>query len=128
MSPIIAVRSFLVHNDFSPPLRPDLIAENLIVGVLPRQAGPTRALMADLDEQRASKALTLLASAALTDPGARELIDLALASDPGHLAVPALAVAVETNMSGGDQIADALAAEDWPLDLLGLIARALPDS
>lgn len=48
--------------------------------------------------------------------------------DPGHLAVPAMNVAFETNPSVGEQIADALEAGDWPLDLLGLIARALPES
>ena len=37
-------------------------------------------------------------------------------------------VAIETNPFVGDQIADALEAGDWPMDLLGLIARALPDS
>lgn len=109
-------------------LRPDLIAENLVVHVLTGQPRLTRALIADLNEQRASKALTLLARAALTDPDARDLIDLALTSDPGHMAVPALAIAIETNPSVGEQIADALDAGDWPADLLGLIARALPDS
>jgi hypothetical protein len=110
------------------PLRPDLIAENLVVRVPTGQPRLTRALIADLNEQRASKALTILARAALTDPGARDLIDLPLSSNPGHLAVPALAIAIETNPSVGDQIADALDAGDWSADLLGLIARALPDS
>ena len=110
------------------PLRPDLLAEHLVVRVLTGRPCLTRALLADLDEQRASKSLTLLARAALTDPVARDLIDLALTSDPCHLAVPALAVAVETNASVGEQITDALEAGDWPMDLLGLIARALPES
>jgi hypothetical protein len=110
------------------PLRPDLIAENLVVRALTGQPALTRALVADLNERRASKALTLLARAALTDPCGRDLIDLALASDPGHLAVPALAVAIETNPSVGEQIADALDVGDWPADLLDMIARALPDT
>ena len=109
-------------------LRPDLIAEHLVVRVLTGQPGLSRALMADLGEQRASKALTLLARASLTNPVARDLIDLALTSDPRHLAVPALAVAVETNPSVGEQIADALETGDWPAELLSLIALALPDT
>jgi tetratricopeptide (TPR) repeat protein len=110
------------------PLRPDLIAENLVVNVLTGQPGLTRALLADLTEQRASKALTLLARAALTDPAARDLIDLALTSDPDHLAVPAMDVAIETNPFVGEQIADALEAGDWPMDLVALIAREVPDT
>jgi hypothetical protein len=51
-----------------------------------------------------------------------------LTSDPGHLAVPALAVAVETSPSVGDQIADALTDGDWPIDLLDRLASALPDA
>ena len=42
--------------------------------------------------------------------------------------MPALAVAIETNPSVAEQIADALDAGDWPADLLSLIARALPDA
>ena len=110
------------------PLRPDLIAENLVVQRPDRPAAPDPRPIADLSEQRASKALTLLARAALADPEASDLIDLALASDPGHLAVPALAIAIETNPSVGEQIADALETGDWPADLLGLIARAFPDT
>ena len=110
------------------PLQPDLLAEHLVVRVLTSQPGLTRALIADLGEQRASRALTLLARAALTNPVAPDLIDLALTSDPHHLAVPALAVAVETNPSVGEQIADALETGDWPAALLSRIARALPDA
>jgi tetratricopeptide (TPR) repeat protein len=110
------------------PLRPDLIAENLVVRVLAGQPGLTRTLMGDLDGQRATKALTLLARAALAHPAAKGLIDLALISDPGHLAVPAMDVAIETNPSVAGQITDALNAGDWPADLLDRIARALPDT
>jgi tetratricopeptide (TPR) repeat protein len=42
--------------------------------------------------------------------------------------VAALAVAVETNPSVGEQIADALETSGWPAELLSLIAQALPDT
>jgi len=108
------------------PLRPDLIAENLIVSVLTGQPGLARALMTGLAEERAGRALTVLARAALADPDAAGLIDLALAADLGHLAVPAMAVAVETNPAAGDKIAAALRASPESPALFAQIAAALP--
>jgi tetratricopeptide (TPR) repeat protein len=110
------------------PLRPDLVAENLVVSVLRGHPELTRALAAGLTGPRASRALTLLARAALTDPAAGPLLDIALRTSPGHLAVPALAVAVETNPALGDQIATILHDSDWPPELLRQIAGALPDA
>jgi len=113
-------------SEWIAPLRPDLVAENLVVSVLCDQPDLTRVLVTGLAEQRARRVLTLLARAALTDPAATGLLDIALAADLGNLALPALAVAVETNPAVGDQIAEALDAASLPPDLLQRIADALP--
>ena len=91
-------------------LQPDLIVEQLVVSVLGQQPDLIPALFAGLAERRASRALTILARAALTDPAAGQQLESALNSDLEHLAVPALAVAVETNPAVGSMIRSALSA------------------
>ena len=76
-------------------LQPDLILEQLVVSVLGQQPDLIPALLAGLGERRASRALTILARAALTDPAAGQQLESALNSDLEHLVVPALAVAVQ---------------------------------
>ncbi|MGO8883313.1 MAG: hypothetical protein ACLQI7_06365, partial [Streptosporangiaceae bacterium] len=110
------------------PLRPDLVAENLVVDVLTGRPQLVPRLLDGLAPPRADRALTLLARAALTQPAATGLIRRALAADFAHLAVPALAVAVETNPDVGEQLADLLESSPWPPDVLDRIARALPDT
>jgi tetratricopeptide (TPR) repeat protein len=113
-------------SEWIAPLRPDLVAENLVVSVLSDQPQLALALMDGLADHRAARALTLLARAALSDSAANSLIQLVLSSDFPHLAVPALAVAIESNAQVGEQLADILESHQWPLDLVGHIARALP--
>ncbi len=110
------------------PLRPDLVAETLIVRVMTGQPDLLDHLVRGLGEQRATRALTILGRAALTSPAAAGLLDRAIRSDPEHLVIPAMTVAVETNRSAGDQIAGLLAAGHGSPDLLARIARELPDT
>ena len=90
------------------PLRPDRLAEQLVAGELARRPELIVGLFAGLDAWRAGKALTVLARAALTQPNVNGLLARALAADLDHLAVPALAVAVETNRTVGDLLSYAL--------------------
>ncbi len=87
-----------------------------------------RRLLDGLAPLRAGRALTLLARAALTQPAATGLIRQALTADFAHLAVPALAVAVETNPQVGERSPTSLSPGKWPPDVLNQIARALPDT
>ncbi len=63
------------------PLRPDLVAENLVVKALTRQPQMISALLGGLPGNRATRALTILARAALTSPVA---LDLRRSGAPGH--------------------------------------------
>ena len=117
-----------VASEWIAPLRPDLVAENLVVGVLNDHPQLTLAVLGGLDEQRAVRTLTLLARTALSDPVASNLILHALTSDFPHLAVPALAVAIETNPHIGEQLADIFESRQWPLDLVNRIAQVLPEA
>ena len=110
------------------PLRPDLVAENLVVTVLSDQPHLALALTGDLTERRAGRALTLLARAALSDPAASSLLNRALTAHFSRLAIPALAVAVETNPQIGEQLADILGSGQWPLSFLKQLALELPDT
>ncbi len=107
-------------------LYPDRVAEQLIVGELVRQPDLIIALITGLDEFRAKKALTVLGRAALNYPEVVPLLACALAADLEHLAIPALAVAVETNPMMGRLIADAVAGQAVPVQLLERIAAAIP--
>jgi tetratricopeptide (TPR) repeat protein len=107
-------------------LCPDRAAEQLIVGELTQQPDLIPALFTGLDEPRAKRALTVLGRAALRYPDAVPLLARALAADLENLAVPALAVAVETNASVDRLIADAIAAQAIPASALERIAAAIP--
>jgi lipopolysaccharide exporter len=107
-------------------LCPDRAAEQLIVGELTQQPDLIPALFTGLDEARAKRALTVLGRAALRYPDAVPLLARALAADLENLAIPALAVAVETNALVDRLIADAIAAQAIPASALERIAAAIP--
>ena len=122
-----------LHDLYPPPrggeewigqLQPDLITEQLVVSVLNRHRELIPALFAGLDEVRARRALTILARAALTQPAALDQARDALAANPAHLLIPAVAVTTETNPALAAAITDAAAA----LDTAALIplAEAIP--
>ena len=107
-------------------LQPDILAEQLVVEVLDQKPDLIPALFRRLPEKRATRALTILARAARTDPAAEHQLDMALTSDLEHLAVPALTVAVETNPAIGGLIRTALTSAMPSADVIDRIARALP--
>lgn len=107
-------------------LRPDRLTEQLVAGELTKQPGLIPALFTGLDRARAKKALTLLGRAALHYPDAVPLLARALAADLEHLAIPALAVAVDTNPMIDGLIADAVADQVIPGQALEGIAAAIP--
>ncbi|MGO9296536.1 MAG: tetratricopeptide repeat protein, partial [Streptosporangiaceae bacterium] len=115
-------------RDWIAPLQPDLLAEDLVTSVLRDRPQLAPSLLDGLSPQRAGRALTLLARAALTDPAVVDLISSVLAGDLPNLAVPALAVAVETNAQVGELLADLLESRHPAPDILRQIAQALPDT
>src|SRR5262249_70606 len=77
----------------------------LVTGELARRPELVGPWFAGLDRVRAARALTVLARAAVGQVRAIPLLRAALAADLGHLAVPALAVAVGTNAGLGELLA-----------------------
>jgi hypothetical protein len=111
---------------WSASLPPERLVEQLIVGELTKQPALIPVLFTGLDESRAKKALTVLGRAALNYPDAVPLLAQALAADLEHLAIPALAVAVETNPVLDRLIADTITAQALPTQALERIAAAIP--
>jgi hypothetical protein len=91
-------------------LRPDLVAEELVTRELAAQPDLLPGLLTRLGETRAARALTVLTRAVLTHPEPAGLLRAAVAALPGTLAVPALAVAVETNPAAAEVLGEVLAA------------------
>jgi tetratricopeptide (TPR) repeat protein len=120
------------HDDDVPeqewlgPLRPDRLAEQLVAGELARRPDLIPRLFTGLGAARATRALTVLARAALTQDSARGLLERALSSDLDHLAVPALSVAVETNPLTGDLLSHALGGQPVSSETLIQVAAASP--
>ncbi len=107
-------------------LRPDLVAEHLVVAVLSGQPRLASRLLDGQDTRRVGRALTVMGRAALTDPAAWDLMGSLLAAGSGQLTMAALAVATETNPHVGDLLADLLETREWPPEVLAQIAAALP--
>ena len=107
-------------------LRPDLVAEHLVVSELSAQQDLVSGLFAGIEEDRAARALTVLARAALTQPAALDFLRDALAAHPAHLAVPAMSVAVETNPAVGELLSEALNARPVSAQALERITAAAP--
>src|SRR5215813_6131579 len=108
------------------PLQPDRLAEQLIADELSGHPELIPRLFTGLGEARAVRSLTVLARAAQNQDRAIGLTSRVLAADFAHLAVPALAVAVETNPHVGEQLAVLLESGQWPVEVLDQIADALP--
>jgi tetratricopeptide (TPR) repeat protein len=108
------------------PLRPDPVAEHLVVTELRPRSDMIRNLFIGLAEDRAARALSVFARAALTQPDAVDLLRDALTVDLEHLAVAAVSVAVETNAAVGDLLTQALNAEQVSVTALTRIAEAAP--
>jgi hypothetical protein len=108
------------------PLRPDLVAEHLVVGELSAHHDLIPGLFAGLGEDGAARALTVLARAALTQPAALGLLRDALTAHAEQLAGPAMSVAVETNAAVGELLSEALDARPASAQVLEWIAAAAP--
>lgn len=113
-------------NEWLGRLRPDRLAEQLVVSELLRHSELVPRFFAELEESRAIQALTVLARAALTQDSAAGLLRQALASDLEHLAVPAISVTVETNPIVGDWLGQVLVAQPVSRETLIEVAHALP--
>lgn len=107
-------------------LRPDLLAERLVVNAFSQRLDLMTALFDGLSAGRSSRALTILARAALTDPRAYVMLDAVLTGNMASLAVIALQVAVETNARVGSSLEQIIDSTDLPLDSLVQVADALP--
>ena len=83
-------------------------------------------MFTDLAEDRAARALTVLARAAHTQPGALSLLCGAFAADIEHLAIPAISVAVETNSKLGELLSEALGEQQVSVGTLEKIASTAP--
>jgi hypothetical protein len=118
--------SSATEQEWIAPLRPDLVAEKLVVDVLRDHLHLAQAMLSHLTARRATRALTVLGRAALSDPTSGDLIRHVLTINFSHLVVPALAVAVETNPHLGEYLANLMESEEWPPEFVEQIARALP--
>jgi hypothetical protein len=107
-------------------LRPDAVVEQFIVGELAQQPSLVPALFTWLDEDRVKRGLTILARAAYSYPYAGSLLARVLAADLEHLAIPALAVAAETNPALDRLVAGTVAAQKISVAALEHIAAAIP--
>jgi tetratricopeptide (TPR) repeat protein len=107
-------------------LRPDRVAEHLVTSELDGRGELVPGLLAGLGGDRLVRALTVLGRAARDDGRAARLLRGAVEGDLEHLAVPALAVAAETNPDVAGMLTAALTAAPAPKPVLEQIAGALP--
>jgi tetratricopeptide (TPR) repeat protein len=108
------------------PLRPDRLAEQLVAGELAGRPELIAPLFTELDEARATRALTVLARAALTQDRAVGLLRSALTADLDHLAIPALSVAVETNPVMGELLGQVISGQPVSRAILRRVAEVIP--
>ena len=108
------------------PLRPDRLAEQFVVGELARRPELIPRLFTGMGEGRASRALTVLGRAALTQDRAVGLLRRALTADLERLAVPALSVAVATNPVMGELLSQLINDQPVPQEALTQVAEAIP--
>jgi Tetratricopeptide repeat len=108
------------------PLRPDRLAEQLITRELTAHPALVPRLFTGLTESRSTRALTVLARAALTQDAAVGLLDAALAADLDDLAAPACVVAIETNPLLGELLSQALSNQPVTMETLARVAAVSP--
>ena len=113
-------------EDWIGSLRPDRVAEQLVVGELSGRSGLLPGLLVGLSDHRKLRALTVLGRAAVTDPRAVGLLRGALNAGLDDLAIPALTVTIETNLVIADLLYDALTIRPVSDQTLKDIAAALP--
>jgi tetratricopeptide (TPR) repeat protein len=114
------------ESEWLGPLRPDRLAEQLVTDELASRPELIPSLFSDLGEARATRTLTVLARAALTDARAIGVLRSALAADLDSLAVPAVSATVETNPIMGELLNQAISARPMSRETLLRIRLALP--
>ena len=114
------------ESEWLGPLRPDRLAEQLVTSELASRPELIPPVFSQLNDARATRALTVLARAALTDDRAVGQLRSALAADLDNLAVPALSVAVETNPMMGELLNQVINAQPVSRQTLMRIDAALP--
>lgn len=107
-------------------VQPDLLAETHAVVQLAGDPALAKECLRELTEDRAERALTVLARAWAHHEDAKQVIAAALNTDIAHLAVPASKVALQTSADVGVLLAEAVQRAPAPLDILIGIAQALP--
>lgn len=110
------------------PLRPDPVAERLILAQITRRPELIPSFFTDLTGDQAFHAMTMIARASLrelSDSG-RDLIRTALAADLEHLAFPAFSATMTTNLVLGELLNEALCNQLISANALKPIADALP--
>ncbi|MFI7028202.1 tetratricopeptide repeat protein [Microbispora rosea] len=122
------LRELYPGRDYSwlEPLRPDLLAEHHCATQLAASESLRRGCLTDLDSEQAEYALTVLVRACAHHDAARKVLATALADDLEHLALPAVAVAVQTGVLLGDLLARALEETSASLEHLQTIAKVIP--
>jgi hypothetical protein len=108
------------------PLRPDRLAEQLITSELTSRPELVAPLFTGLSHARSTRALTVMARAALMDDRAISLLGIALTAHLDHLALPAILVAVETNPIIGELLSQALTSQSVSRETLSQVADASP--
>ena len=108
-------------------LRPDRLAEQLVTSELAQRPDLIPRLFTDLAEDRASRALTVLARAARNHDQAVALLRQALAADLDRLSVVAVSVSVKTNPVVGDLLGQVMSGQSVSPGTLGRIVAACPD-
>ena len=108
------------------PLRPDPVAERLILTELEARPELVSGLFTGLSGDQAVHGLTVLARASLRAQSGIGLIRSVLAADLEHLAAPALSVAMSTNLVLGDLLNEALGKQAIPAGPLRSAADAIP--
>lgn len=108
------------------PLRPDLVAERLILTELNRRPELIPGLFTALNSDQAVHALTVLARAEVRAPSEPSLIRTALAADLERLAVPTMSVAITIHLVLGDLLAEALPRQPVSVGTLEQLASMTP--
>ena len=108
------------------PLRPDPVAERLILTELGTRPELVPGLFTGLSGDQAVHGLTVLARASVRAQSGIGLIRSVLAADLEHLAAPALSVAITTNMTLGDLLNEALGRQTVPAEVLRPAADTIP--
>ena len=115
------------HKSWISPLRPDPVADKLIVTELASRLETISCLFKDLDKRQAARALRVLSRATLTQPQSFEILRAAITADVDHLAVPALFAMRETNAAISAMLGEILSTDAMSQHVLQHFLREVPN-